>query len=179
MPPPFASRPRLETPRLHLAPANASDAQALQSLWNEPEVRKYLWDGEEVPLEKAREAVEAMNAGFREKGYGLWCVSLRHSGVLAGFCGLRGFGDAGAVELLFGLAPSRTGQGYATEAARAVLAHAFGACGLVEVWGRVDEPNARSAKLLERLGMSLRRTTAGKRHRLLEHAVAVADFRTA
>lgn len=179
MPPPFASRPRLETPRLHLAPANASDAQALQSIWNEPDVRKNLWNGEEVTLDRARQAVEEANAGFREKGYGLWCVSLRHSGVLAGFCGLRGSGEGGAVELVSGLAPSRTGQGYATEAARAVLAHALGACGLAEVWGRVDETNARGAKLLERLGMTLRRTAPGRRNRLLEYAVAAADFRTA
>jgi RimJ/RimL family protein N-acetyltransferase len=167
----MASRPSLTTLRLRLAPANPGDAQALQSLWNEPDVRRFLWDDEHVSLERARETIDAGNAAFRERSFGLWCVNLIHSGALAGFCGLREFGEAGEIEVLFGLAPSRTGQGYATEAARAALAHGFGACGLSEIWGRTDEPNLKSVKVLERLGMSLRRTSPGPRHRILEYAL--------
>lgn len=179
MPEARKGRPTLSTPRLWLSPASAGDAQALQSIWNEPEVRRYLWDDQPVSIELARQVVDAGNAAFRERGFGLWCVNLTHSGVLAGFCGLRGFGEAGEVELIFGLGPSRTGNGYATEAARAVLAHGFGACGLAEIWGRVDEPNARSIRLLERLGMKRRRSQPGKRFPLLEYAVSKADFAAA
>ena len=169
-------RPTLSTPRLWLSPANPSEAQALQSLWNEPDVRKFLWDDKPVSLDSARETVDAGNASFRERGFGLWCVNLTHSGVLAGFCGLRAFGTAGEIEIVFGLGPSRTGNGYATEAARAVLAHGFGACGLAETWGRVDEPNLRSVRVLERLGMVLRRTLKGGRFPMLEYVVAKGDF---
>jgi ribosomal-protein-alanine N-acetyltransferase len=165
------SRPTLGTARLWLSPASAGDAQALQSIWNEPEVRKQLWDDKPVSIERAREVVDAGNVAFRERGFGLWCVNLTHSGVLAGFCGLRGFGDAGEIEVIFGLGPSRMGNGYATEAVRAVLVHGFGACGLPVVWGRVDEPNARSIRVLERLGMTLRGTRPGPRFPLREYAV--------
>jgi RimJ/RimL family protein N-acetyltransferase len=169
-------RPTLATPRLRLAPANPGDAQALQSLWNEPDVKRFLWDDESVTLDRARETIEAGNASFRERNYGLWCVNLIHSGVLAGFCGLREFGEAGEVEILYGLAPSRTGQGYATEAARAALHHGFRACGLGEIWGRTDEPNLRSVRVLDRLGMTLRRTSPGVRHRILEYSVASSQY---
>ncbi|MEK7469551.1 MAG: GNAT family N-acetyltransferase [Planctomycetota bacterium] len=172
------SRPALSTSRLLLSPASTGDAQGLQSIWNESEVRKYLWDDKPVSIELAREVVDAGNLAFRERGFGLWCVNLTHSGVLAGFCGLRGFGDAGEIEILFGLGPSRTGQGYATEAVKAVLAHGFGACALPEIWGRVDEPNVRSIKLLERVGMTRRRTGPGKRFPLLEYALARGNSST-
>lgn len=168
-------RPALTTPRLRLSPANAGDAPALQALWNEPDVRRYLWDDEEVSLERTREAVDAGNLSFRARGFGLWCVELTHSGVLAGFCGLREFGEAGEIEILYGLGPTRMGNGYATEAARAVLAHGFGACGLLEIWGRTDEPNLGSARVLERLGMTLRRTQSGPRFPLLEYSVTIGS----
>jgi ribosomal-protein-alanine N-acetyltransferase len=169
------SRPALGTTRLLLSPASAGDAQALQSIWNEPDVRRHLWDDKPVSIELAREVIDAGNVAFRERGFGLWCVNLKHSGVLAGFCGLRGFGKAGEVEIVFGLAPSRLGNGFATEAARAVLAHGFGPCALAEIWGRVDEPNTRSIKLLGRLGMKRRRTQAGGRFPLLEFALTKAE----
>ncbi|KAF0244295.1 MAG: acetyltransferase ribosomal protein [Planctomycetota bacterium] len=172
----MSGRPTLSTQRLWLSPANTSEAQALQSLWNEPDVRKFLWDDQAVTVERAREAIEAGNASFRARGFGLWCVNLRHSGVLAGFCGLREFGERGEIEILFGLGPARTGLGYATEAVHTVLAHAFGVCGLATVWGRTDEPNARSIRVLEKLGMKLKRTQAGKPFPIREYALAKADF---
>lgn len=179
MSPEHRSRPALATPRLRLSPANPGDAQALQSIWNELDVRRFLWDNEEVSLARAREAVEAGNDAFRQKGFGLWCVSLIHSGVLAGFCGLREFGDAGNVEILFGLAPARAGHGYATEAVRAVLAHGFGACGLSTIWGQVDEPNARSIRLLEKLGMTKRGARQGPHGSLFEYALDRGEFSAA
>ena len=45
------------------------------------------------------------------------------------------------------------GAGLATESARALLAHGFGALGLQRVTGRVDTPNRASVRVLERLGM--------------------------
>ena len=44
-------------------------------------------------------------------------------------------------------------DGYATEAARALLAVAFGDYGLHRVYGRLEPRNEASARVLERLGM--------------------------
>ncbi len=46
------------------------------------------------------------------------------------------------------------GEGYATEAGRAVLDHALGLLGLPEVLAEVDEGNAASIAVIERLGMA-------------------------
>lgn len=92
-------------------------------------------------------------APFRTGDFGQWVVLLASSGERVGFCGLREVTGAGDVELLYGLAPAHWGRGLATEAARAVLAHAFEACGLERVIGRTDPPNVASMRLLERSGM--------------------------
>lgn len=49
--------------------------------------------------------------------------------------------------------PAHWGRGYATEASRAILRHAFETLGLARVPGRTDAPNRGSARVLERLGM--------------------------
>jgi [ribosomal protein S5]-alanine N-acetyltransferase len=52
------------------------------------------------------------------------------------------------------VAPGAWGHGYATEAARAVVVHALGALELPEVLAEVDEGNAASVAVIERLGMT-------------------------
>jgi RimJ/RimL family protein N-acetyltransferase len=50
-------------------------------------------------------------------------------------------------------APGAGGQGYATEAARAVLRLGFDGLGLHRITARIDERNEPSARLARRLGM--------------------------
>lgn len=57
------------------------------------------------------------------------------------------------VEVGYIFSPRHGGRGYATEAVRALLGFAFEAVGARRVVARVDERNARSRALLERLGM--------------------------
>jgi RimJ/RimL family protein N-acetyltransferase len=56
-------------------------------------------------------------------------------------------------EIGFIFHPDHQGRGYATEAAAAVLAIAFGAYGLHRVFGRLEARNVASARVLEKLGM--------------------------
>ena len=68
-------------------------------------------------------------------------------------------GDAGSPgrvgEIGWTLAPEVRGQGYATEAARAVLELALGQLGFTRVEARLDARNRASAAICERLGMQL------------------------
>jgi len=81
-------------------------------------------------------------------------IVLPAEGKLIGNCGIRlqkardRKGELGCE-----LAPSWWGHGYATEAARAVLAFGFQEQGLHRVWARCVARNSASARLLERLGM--------------------------
>jgi RimJ/RimL family protein N-acetyltransferase len=77
-------------------------------------------------------------------------------------------GDQG--EIGFALHPDYQGQGYAAEAAQALLHYAFVVCGLHRITAQCDTRNTASYRLMERLGMRreghLRqsRSTRGVRH---------------
>jgi ribosomal-protein-alanine N-acetyltransferase len=58
------------------------------------------------------------------------------------------------VEIGWRIARAHWGCGYATEAARAALAHAFGPLGLDEVVSFTAVGNARSRRVMEKLGMT-------------------------
>jgi ribosomal-protein-alanine N-acetyltransferase len=49
----------IKTARLSLRPFTLADVEAIHQLWIEPGMRKYLWDDEIIPKEKAREVIYA------------------------------------------------------------------------------------------------------------------------
>jgi RimJ/RimL family protein N-acetyltransferase len=51
----------------------------------------------------------------------------RHTGIIVGLCGFKGPPDSdGMVEISYAVNPEHEGKGYATEAAGAMVAYAFG-----------------------------------------------------
>ena len=81
-------------------------------------------------------------------------VTLKANAQLIGSCGIRlnAPGDH-AGDLGFELAPDHWGQGYATEAARALVKFGFTELGLHRIWSWCIADNTRSARVLEKLGM--------------------------
>lgn len=62
-----------------------------------------------------------------------YTIELWGSGVRVGSCGFKGPpGPDGTVEIAYGVSPENEGKGYATDAARGLVGHAFGS-GLVRV----------------------------------------------
>ena len=142
---------RLQSPRLHLAPLAEADLAEVHALWTLPDVRRFLFDDREVSIDETRGLLDASCARFGAGGAGLWLAREREGDRLAGFAGFLG-GEDGPPSLVYGVHPERWGRGYATEAACAVLAHARGDLELPELVADVDEPNAASVRVLEKLG---------------------------
>jgi ribosomal-protein-alanine N-acetyltransferase len=141
----------IQTKRLTLRPCGLDDVDALHQLWIDPDVRRYLWDDIEIPRERAEATVcDAMESSAQ--GLGLWLVIERATDALAGFCGLIRREREGEPELLYGLAPAFWGRGFATEAAQAALAYAFGTLGAARVTATMDPPNVGSVGVMMRLG---------------------------
>ncbi len=130
------------------------DIDALHTLWGDREVRRYLFSGEVPARERVIGIVEASIRNFDKQGYGFFSVRLALAPTaVIGFTGFRPFEDGDVVELLFAIAPSHWGRGYATEATREVLRFGFGECGLSRVVATTDTPNQRSVRVLQRLGL--------------------------
>jgi ribosomal-protein-alanine N-acetyltransferase len=94
--------------------------------------------------------------GPEHRGFYNLAVTLPETGKMIGIAGLRQRdpeqprGDLG-----YEIAPPHWGRGYATEAARALLAFGFRDLGLHRIFARCLAENAASARVLERLGMRL------------------------
>ncbi|GAA3020458.1 GNAT family N-acetyltransferase [Streptosporangium longisporum] len=159
----------LTTGRLVLRPVRARDLDELRAHWTSPEVRRFLFDGDVLSAAEIAEIVETSEQDFAASGYGVWTVRKREGieqgaesqgAELLGTAGLRSLEGVG-VEVVYSLAPSAWGYGYATEAARAVVEHALDTLGLPEVLAEVDEGNAASVAVAERLGMTPFETIPG------------------
>lgn len=170
---------QLTTSRLRLRPVSDADVDALHALWTHPQVRRYLWDDVVIDRAVVAERVVRSDASFAAAGWGLWAIEPREGGELLGAAGLVELDPAVGPEILYSQHPDHQGRGYATEAAEAVLAHAFGALGFARVPGRTDTPNRASARLLERLGMRFEGERLVSGNPYVCYALAREDWRRA
>ena len=124
----------LRTERLTLRGYDAADAPFVLNLYSRAEVQRWLGDGTHRvrTLAAAREKIERWNELHgNHPVHGVWLVSTRGGGPL-GTLLLKPIPDSGAdtahdIEIGWHLHPRAWGHGYATEAARGVLEHAFSA----------------------------------------------------
>lgn len=165
-------QPSFRTPRLSLRPIGPADRDSLHSVFVDPDVRKYLLDGQVVTAEWVDEEIRRSRALFRGRGCGLWGVrpgspeggatfGSQEGGAasLIGFAGIRPFFEPPRLQLLYGLAPGWWGMGLATEAAAAVVSYLFHGLGWDRIEAATDRPNTASVRVLERLGMVLEKET--------------------
>lgn len=143
----------LRSERLRLRPLGVGDVESLHSLWIDEPVRRFLWDGEVIPLERTREIVEKNQTLFDVRGLGIWGVRESGSDALVGFAGYWHFRAPPSLELLFGIASSQWNRGIATEAGRSVIRYGFDTLDFQTVVASTDVANAASIRVLEKLGM--------------------------
>ena len=146
----------IETPRLRLRQWREDDLAPFAALNTDPEVMRFF----EEPLshERSDAWARAIAAVIEDQGWGLWALERRDTGEFIGFTGLQvprhelPFNPC--VEVGWRLARSAWGQGFATEAGLASLAHAFGPLELDEVVSMTAVTNLPSRRVMERLGMT-------------------------
>jgi RimJ/RimL family protein N-acetyltransferase len=147
----------LLTDRLRLRQWEDGDVDRLAWIYTDP---GYL---EHMPA-MDREATASQVARFRERwekdGFSHWAVEERATGALVGRIGLLCHHDwpleAAPVEVGWTLAPEARGRGFATEGGRASLEAAFAHLDVARVISITTPGNARSRRVMEKLGLSLR-----------------------
>jgi RimJ/RimL family protein N-acetyltransferase len=85
-------------------------------------------------------------------GFGMYVIELKSSTLPIGMCGLVKRDFLSAPDLGFALLPDHVGQGYAAEAAHALVLHAKQKLGIAQLYAIVKRGNTRSVSLLLRLG---------------------------
>ena len=146
---------RLASRRLVIRRFASVDAEALASYRSDAEVARYQDWVCPYPVSEARTFIASMDQ-FAPGTPGSWfqfAVTLAPSTTLIGDVALRaGRTDARQAELGFTFAAAHQGQGYATEAVRAVVQYAFAQLSMHRVFSRTDVRNLRAQRVLERLG---------------------------
>jgi RimJ/RimL family protein N-acetyltransferase len=147
--------PTIITQRLRLRGWRDADLEPFAALNADPRVMEFFVQ----PLERAQSEAFAIRAGEKlvERGFGLWAVEAPDIAPFLGYVGLAEPSFQApftpCVEVGWRLARQYWGQGFATEAAAAVIDYAFGTLGLNEIVSFTAVGNQRSRQVMERLGM--------------------------
>lgn len=153
--------PELRTERLLMRGWSAADRAGFAEMNADPVVMEHF----PATMSRAESDafVDRIEAGFAERGFGLWAVEVAGTGEFVGYTGLAvprfhvAWMDtvaAPVVEVGWRLKHSAWGHGYATEAARAALDAGFGEAGLPQIVSFTTLTNTRSQAVMERLGMT-------------------------
>lgn len=125
---------------------------------NDPAWIEHIGDRGVRTVEDARAYIRDRTlAQYDRLGFGMYVVTLRGSGEAVGSCGLIRRESLDDVDIGFAFLPQYRGQGYATEAAAAVLEYGVKSIGLKRIVAIVSAANHRSIRILERIGLRYER----------------------
>ncbi len=176
---------RLTTARLVLREVVPGDWRAILAYQSDPAYLRYYPWSTRTPKD-VRNFVRMLTGWRRERPRTKFqfAATLRASGDLIGTCGIRRRApDATEADVGIELAPARWGQGYATEAMKAILRFGFGELKLHRIWAQCITDNRSAVGLVRRLGMKregrLGETTLirGRWHDSLIYAVLAREWK--
>jgi RimJ/RimL family protein N-acetyltransferase len=150
-----------QTPRLILRTEAEGDRAVWRAHMNCDRTMAHL-GGPQTP-ERIDASFDRMRDGFAATGWPFLLVARREDGLLIGKCGLVAIDTEAAPAALRGqiqigwtVRPDMWGQGYAREAAGAMLDFAFTERDVAIVFGQTSQGNTGSWRLMDKLAMQRR-----------------------
>lgn len=145
----------LETERLVLRQWQSSDYPEFAKLTADPKVMEFFPAC--LSAHESAALAQRLQDLIAQQGWGFWVMELKATQTFIGFAGLNEVSPAlpfsPSIEIGWRLALDYWGQGYATEAAQAVLQFGFSHLKLTEIVAFTALGNQRSQALMERLKM--------------------------
>jgi RimJ/RimL family protein N-acetyltransferase len=163
--------PTLETARLRLRAHVVEDFEPIAVMSGDPSVMRHVTGP--LPREDVWRRMMCGPGMWALLGFGYWVVERRDDDELIGQIGLADFkrdmqpSIEGLPELGYIFAAAAHGQGYAGEAATAVLAWADAELGSDQIVAIINADNAPSIRLAERLGFLQREEASYKSEPIL------------
>ena len=166
--------PSVETERLLLRMIREDDLDYLAALFADPDVVKYVGDGQPAGRDEAERALHSIIKGWETHDFGRWAVVGKQSGEFIGFGGLRSL--FGTPEVVYHLAKAHWGKGYATEMAQAALRFGFEKCGHDRIVAIAKPVNAASIRVMDKLGMRFKRNARYYEIDVVEYEITPNEF---
>jgi ribosomal-protein-alanine N-acetyltransferase len=143
-----------ETKRLQLRHYTLDDAPFVLELLNSPEWVANIGDrGIESLADAENYIVEKYLPQYAELGYGSYISEKKGTNEIVGTCGIYKRPDLEHPDIGFALLPEYAKQGYALEAARALMEYAGSFLKIDTMYGITMPTNINSIRLLEKLGL--------------------------
>jgi ribosomal-protein-alanine N-acetyltransferase len=140
-----------------MRPVAADDLDHFAALYADPDVMRFIGTQGALTREQARDRLDFMLDHWRRHGFGMWALLRKGDGGFVGRCGLRYLDTTTEVELGYTLMKAFWGQGFATEASRAVVRHAFEVLKLRRLVAIADPANTASVNVMTKVGMTFER----------------------
>jgi RimJ/RimL family protein N-acetyltransferase len=150
----------IETERLRLEPLDASRLEDFVGLTAHPDTMRYWTPDGPFTRDQAERNFGASLARLTEHGFGRRWIVAKATGAGLGFTETKYFGEScddvspDEIEIGWMLTPSAWGQGYGTEAGRAIRDEAFDRLELESIVAVHHPENVASGRIMEKLGMS-------------------------
>jgi RimJ/RimL family protein N-acetyltransferase len=144
----------LETERLALGQLTTEDDAFILELMNEPDFIRFVADrGLRTRADAAAFLSERILPSYQRHGFGFYRVDLKDSETAIGICGLVKRETLDWVDIGFSILERFRGNGYAFEAAQAVMNYGRTVLELPRIVGVTAPDNRVSIRLLEKLGL--------------------------
>lgn len=141
----------LETERLRLRMFRESDFPMYEQWCANMSIMRYL-GGKTMDRVHAWRHLAYLVGHWAFRGYGYYAVEDKATGAFMGRAGFTNQTGWPGFELGWMLAPEHQGKGYATEAARTLLRHAFEVLDQPHVISLIHPDNAPSRRVADKLG---------------------------
>lgn len=144
----------LSTARLNVRTAHIDDAAFVLELMNSPDWIKNIGDRQIRTLADARTCIESKFHDYKPSIGGNFLIEIRETNTVIGTCGIYEREYMAIPDIGYSLLAQYYNQGYAFEAAQALLIHARNHWGISKISGMVIPSNLPSIRLLEKLGLT-------------------------
>ena len=169
-----------ETKRFRIRQATMDDVDGWLSFWNDPEVMRFIYDGdgtwgggEDVVHEVLRKYILYYEA---HPGLGDWAVEDKSTGKVVGEVSVEIMQQTGEIEVGYILCKAYWGKGFGTELLLGLLNHCFTQLKLAQVCAVTNPVNAASIRVMEKCGMSFVGRVFDRKVWLLKFALSAKDF---
>ena len=144
-----------ETLRLRCRRLRESDLDALHAVYSDPEVVRWVDDGQPISWEESRHWLAVTQANYAVRGYGMFAIVARASGLIIGFCGLVHPDGQVLPEAKYALAKRCWRRGLMSECLPALLDYGARVHGLPVIVATVFSDNLPSQRVALKSGMRL------------------------
>ena len=148
----------LETERLILRPLDITDAEAMFTMDNNPNVHKYLWQKPTLELSETIKIIEMVQKQYVENKIGRFATILKDSGEFIGWTGIKFVndhvenGNTNFYDYGYRLNEKFWNKGFATEASNAWLDYGFNQMNIQEMNAYTHAENGASNHVLQKVG---------------------------